>query len=102
MNDNEFLHLITLYLEDAIQADDLESLNRELANSPDRVRLFNDVRQLTGLIHEHGRNSESANSANLTTHNPVQDPPTDSPTLVIRTSEPRILHPTRRDRKSVV
>ncbi len=96
MNDNEFLHLITLYLEDAIQADDLESLNRELANSPDRVRLFNDVRQLTGLIHEHGRNSESANSANLTTHNPVQDPPTDSPTLVIRTSEPRILHPTRR------
>ena len=38
MTDEEFLRLTTLYLEDAIDAGDLELLNRELANSPDRVR----------------------------------------------------------------
>ena len=36
MNDEDFLRLITLYLEDAINGVDLEVLNRELANSPDR------------------------------------------------------------------
>ena len=45
MNDEDFLRLITLYLEDAITGVDLEVLNRELANSPDRVRQFNDLRQ---------------------------------------------------------
>ena len=38
MTDEEFLRLTTLYLEDAIDAGDLGLLNRELANSPDRVR----------------------------------------------------------------
>lgn len=59
MNDEEFLRLVTLYLEDAIDDSDLERLNRELANSPDRVQQFNDLRLLTGLISEHGRAVES-------------------------------------------
>ena len=61
MTDEEFLRLTTLYLEDAIDAGDLELLNRELANSPDRVRQFNDLRLVTGLINEHGRAVESEN-----------------------------------------
>lgn len=57
MNDNEFQRLATLYLEDAIDATELETLGRELSSSPERVRQFNDLRLLTGLIHEHGRTS---------------------------------------------
>ena len=34
---------------------DRHHLNRALANSDDRVRQFNDLRLLAGLIHEHGR-----------------------------------------------
>ena len=63
MSDEEFLRLTTLYLEDAIDAGDLDLLNRELANSPDRVRKFNDMRLVTGLINEHGRAVESENAA---------------------------------------
>ena len=59
MNEEEFLRLTTLYLEDAIDAGDLDLLNRDLANSPDRVRQFNDLRLVTGLINEHGRAVES-------------------------------------------
>ncbi|MCP4192770.1 MAG: iron dicitrate transport regulator FecR, partial [Planctomycetaceae bacterium] len=47
MNDEEFLCLTTLYLEDAIDTGGLELLNRELASSPDRVRQFNDLRLVT-------------------------------------------------------
>ncbi|MEM7559286.1 MAG: FecR domain-containing protein, partial [Planctomycetota bacterium] len=63
MSDEEFLRLTTLYLEDAIDPGDLESLNRELANSPERVRQFNDLRLLTGLILEHGHAVESEDAA---------------------------------------
>ena len=59
MNDGEFQHLVTLYLEDAIDARNLDALNRELANSSDRVRQFNDLRLVMGLINEHGRAVES-------------------------------------------
>lgn len=55
MSDEEFLRLTTLYLEDAIAVGDLELLNRELANLPERVQQFNDLRLLTGLICEHGQ-----------------------------------------------
>jgi hypothetical protein len=58
MNDQEFMRFATLYLENAIDDKDLELLNRELSNSPDRVRQFNDLRLLTGLIHEHGQSVE--------------------------------------------
>lgn len=57
MTDEEFRRLATLYSEDAIHETDCEQLNRELANSPDRVTQFNDLRLLAGLIHEHGRSS---------------------------------------------
>lgn len=76
MNDEDFLRLITLYLEDAITGVDLEVLNRELANSPDRVRQFNDLRLLTGLINEHGRTNESGNMSG-----PGSSLPTDTPDL---------------------
>ena len=67
MNDDTFFRLATLYLEDAINAHDLELLNRELANSTDRVRQFNDLRLLTGLIKEHGHagSSESITTMSL-------------------------------------
>jgi hypothetical protein len=65
MNHEAFLHLTTLYLEDAINADDLELLNRELANSPDRVQQFNDLRLVTGLINEHGRPIDSVSVDNI-------------------------------------
>ena len=68
MNDEEFLRLTTLYLEDAIDAGDLDLLNRDLADSLDRVRQFNDLRLLTGLINEHGREVESENAADLETN----------------------------------
>ena len=69
MKHEEFLHLTTLYLEDAIDAADLELLNRELAHSPDRVQQFNDLRLVTGLIKEHGCPVESATRADLATNN---------------------------------
>jgi|GEM_PF-379107 len=69
MKHEEFLHLTTLYLEDAIDAADLELLNRELARSPDRVQQFNDLRLVTGLIKEHGCPVESATHADLPTNN---------------------------------
>ena len=64
MNNEEFLRLTTLYLEDAINADDLELLNRELTSSADRVQQFNDLRLVTGLIKEHGCPVESLSSTN--------------------------------------
>ena len=67
MNDKQFLHLVTLYLEDAIIDCDLELLNLELATSPERVRQFNDLRLLTGLISEHGDAVEPDAPNNQTT-----------------------------------
>ena len=64
MNNEEFLRLTTLYLEDAINADDLDLLNRELTHSTDRVQQFNDLRLVTGLIKEHGCPVESVSSDN--------------------------------------
>lgn len=55
MTDEEFQHLTTLYLEDAIDGTELELLNHELARSTERVLQFNDLRLLAGLISEHGR-----------------------------------------------
>ena len=78
MNDEEFLRLATLYLEDAIDDCDLDLLNRELANSPDHVRQFNDLRLVTGLISEHGRTVESEDAADLETNNPAEAPNFDS------------------------
>ena len=78
MNDEEFLRLTTLYLEAAIEAGDLELLNRELANSPDRVRQFNDLRLVTGLIHEHGLTVESGNAADPGTGIPSESSNFDS------------------------
>jgi len=78
MNDKEFLRLTTLYLEDAIDAGDLDLLNRDLANSLDRVRQFNDLRLVTGLINEHGRTVESGNAADLGTKIPSESPNFDS------------------------
>ncbi len=79
MNEEEFLRLTTLYLEDAIDAGDLDLLNRDLANSPDRVRQFNDLRLVTGLINEHGRAVESGNAADLATNCPPESGCFDSP-----------------------
>ncbi|WP_404307463.1 FecR domain-containing protein [Neorhodopirellula lusitana] len=57
MNDEEFERLTTLYLEGVLDDNELEMLGQELDRSPARVRQFNDVRVLTGLIHEHGQNT---------------------------------------------
>ena len=81
MNEEEFLRLTTLYLEDAIDACDLDLLNRELANSPDRVRQFNDIRLVTGLINEHGRAAESGNAADLATNRLAESAKFDSPAV---------------------
>ena len=59
MNDEEFLRLATLYLEDAIDDCDLELLSHQLANSPEHIRQFNDLRLVVGLITEHGRPAEA-------------------------------------------
>ncbi len=67
MSDEEFQRLTTLYLEDAIDVGDLELLNHALANSSERVRQFNDLRLLAGLIGEHGYAVESENAAELRT-----------------------------------
>ncbi|MCP4781955.1 MAG: FecR domain-containing protein [Fuerstiella sp.] len=79
MNEGEFLRLTTLYLEDAIDACDLDLLNRDLANSPDRVRQFNDLRLLAGLINEHGHAVESEGAADLATNSPPESGCFDSP-----------------------
>jgi hypothetical protein len=57
MTDENFQHLVVLYLEDAIDAHELKSLRAELDRSPERVRQFNDLRLMTGLIYEHGQDS---------------------------------------------
>ena len=86
MNDEDFLRLITLYLEDAITGVDLEVLNRELANSPDRVRQFNDLRLLTGLINEHGRTNESGNMSGTGSSLPTDTPDLESAEVVSKSS----------------
>lgn len=58
MTDDDFKRLVTLYLEDAIGEDDRQLLNSELLDAPDRVRQFNDVRILAGMILEHGRSEK--------------------------------------------
>ncbi|MEE2934860.1 MAG: hypothetical protein VYA84_02570, partial [Planctomycetota bacterium] len=58
MTEGEFLRLATLYLEDAIDASERNLLNQELANSPSRVRQFNDLRFMTGLIYEYGQSTQ--------------------------------------------
>jgi hypothetical protein len=58
MNDEEFMRLATLYLENAIDSQELVQLNAELANSALRVNQFNDLRMLAGLIAEHGNTEE--------------------------------------------
>ena len=70
MNDEEFLRLTTLYLEDAIDPNDLELLNRDLANSPDRVRQFNDLRLLAGLLHDHDQEAGARTTAVRATDTP--------------------------------
>ena len=86
MNDEDFLRLITLYLEDAISGVDLEVLNRELANSPERVRQFNDLRLLTGLINEHGRTNESGNMSGARSSLPTDAPDLESAEVVSKSS----------------
>lgn len=54
MSDEEFKQLATLYLEDALSEEGCLRLDQELVKSPDRVREFNDLRLLAGLILEHG------------------------------------------------
>ena len=78
MKDEEFLRLTTLYLEDAIDACELDLLNRDLANSPDRVRQFNDLRLMMGLISEHGRPAESEGAADLAANGPTESANFDS------------------------
>ncbi|TWT81318.1 FecR protein [Planctomycetes bacterium CA13] len=79
MNDEQFLRLTTLYLEEAIDACDLDLLNRDLANSPDRVRQFNDLRLLAGLINEHGYAVESEGATDLETNSPAESANFNSP-----------------------
>jgi serpin B len=74
MTNSEFRELATLYLEDAIDADGLEQLNRELANSPERVREFNDLRLLLGALPELTREADVA----------LEKRPDRSPRLVLR------------------
>lgn len=71
MNDEQFLHLATLYLEDAINDYDLDLLNRELAKSTERIRQFNDLRLLAGLINEHGYIIDSEDTADLAANSPL-------------------------------
>ena len=53
MTDDEFRRLSTLYFEDAIDEGGLGQLSRELVGSKARVRQFNDLRVLAGMILEH-------------------------------------------------
>lgn len=59
MTEEEFQHLTTRYLEGVLNEDELEELGYELSGCPERVKQFNDVRLLTGLIHEHGQNARN-------------------------------------------
>ena len=72
MTEKEFERLVTLYFEDAIEQGDQDSLQSELANSPERVRQFNDLRLLAGMIHEHGRALEVCN-ADDSSSKPAED-----------------------------
>ena len=65
MTDDDFKSLATRYLEDAIDEDDLRQLNHELLDSPERVRQFNDLRLLVGMIMEHGRSEPNAKGLGL-------------------------------------
>ncbi|MBQ12376.1 MAG: hypothetical protein CMJ45_12615 [Planctomyces sp.] len=96
MNDEEFLRLTTLYLEDAIDDCDLDLLNRELANSPERVRQFNDLRLMMGLISEHGRPVESENAADLATNGPAESANFDSAAVGSGPSTASHFHSSRR------
>ena len=87
MKDEAFLRLTTLYLEDALHGSDLDLLNRELANSPDRVRQFNDIRLVTGLINEQGHAVESENGAELASNSRSESAIVDSPSV---SSRPKI------------
>ncbi len=93
MTNEEFLRLTTLYLEDVISRSDQQLLNQALANSPDRVRQFNDLRILTGLIHEHG---QTINQGHSTTTIPVRS--ATSYTSAVRPHSESLPHiqPTRR------
>ena len=71
MNDEQFLHLATLYLEDSINEYYLDLLNRELARSTERIRQFNDLRLLAGLINEHGYTIDSEDTADLAANSPL-------------------------------
>ena len=71
MNDEQFQHLATLYLEDAINEYDLDLLNRELTRSTERIRQFNDLRLLAGLINEHGYIIDSEDTADLAANSPL-------------------------------
>lgn len=59
MTDEEYQRLVTLYLEDAVDDEELRLLSEELIRSEARVLQFNDIRLLSGLIHEHGRDAGS-------------------------------------------
>lgn len=58
MTDDEFKSLATRYLDDAIDEDGRRNLSQELLDSRERVRQFNDLRILTGMILEHGRSDQ--------------------------------------------
>ncbi len=57
MTDEDFQSLATRYLEDALEESEVLMLGQELGRYPARVQQFNDLRILTGLIHEHGHNA---------------------------------------------
>ena len=57
MTEEEFQQLTTRYLEGVLNEEELERLGYELSGCQERVKQFNDVRLLTGLIHEHGQNA---------------------------------------------
>ena len=62
MNDEEFNDLATRYLEDGLDQSGRDLLNHELLGSDDRIRQFNDLRMLAGLMLEHGRFKEDQSS----------------------------------------
>ncbi|SMP78882.1 FecR family protein [Neorhodopirellula lusitana] len=57
MKEEEFQRLTTRYLEGALNENELEMLGYELSGCQERVKEFNDIRLLAGLIHEHGQNA---------------------------------------------
>ncbi len=56
--DEDFHGLATRYLEDALGESEVLMLGQELDRYPARVEQFNDLRILTGLIHEHGQSAD--------------------------------------------